>query len=597
MRAGDALSNIRVILAGPSNIEISTQTWLPASVVLPSNYVITGSNTLLLNRTPDRLDVVLNNTTVIRTSNASLPAAFSNGLLRVTASNGGVFRDVTLQGCMVHATPSRFLAGLESTSIRAPEITGLSQSNASVLAGLVGTSNLLSGRIDAASNAAGFGSNLSGPVATLSNQLFGLTNLRAVATSNFAYPGIESLNATTLTHSNQIQDALARATWSSNTSHYSSNALASTNSTAVAASNHTFLNVPTLSNVSYTASNTAATSLVRSTWSSNSIAGLAPSSSLTTTNSIAVATSNYSYGNIPGLLSADVTLSNTANTALLRATHASNSLPNYALNSALASTNSTAVAASNHTFTQVPALSNTAWTASNNAATALVRSAFASNALPSYATATSLATTTTTANTGLSTAQWSSNNLLNRNAGGTVAGVANFNNYVNLRGGTTAGGLGSIGSHVPYTDGTNYLRGPLVVADTAAADTVCVGTTTAQSGAKMTISGRVHPTELRIGNLPGAALLGNTTLTYFASGKIAVGASSTRTVTIVIDGNFPEICDIYATPVVQDVNDSFSVTVRYQSTTQIALGICRVDSSGGWTASMSVNVMVIGRPI
>lgn len=296
LRVGDMTSNITVSLLPNSNMQLSTQSQTFAPVTVPSAYLVTGTNTIALNRTPTALSCYLNNSNIIRTT-TGLPASFSNGVVTATASNNNAFAALTYQSSQTIESPTTFTR---------PVTTGpltVSGSNIRLFPGadpnqgvtVIGrgqdgaTFTVYNGGLRSW-NGLGFECATDGVTRFVHNTRTGDTSIAG------------DLNIRNINSSNVI--------WTSNAATFGSNTAVTANSTATAAN--------TLAGTANTTANSATTT---ATWASNA--------SFFSSNA-ATFGSNTS-----------VTAANTANAA--------NSLANAAFNNANFAS-STAVAASNNSF-------------------------------------------------------------------------------------------------------------------------------------------------------------------------------------------------------------------------------------------------------
>lgn len=124
----DATSNLSVRLQG-SNLSIFNQSSNLFNNFTP--YLVQSAfNTIGINRYDNSVIVSINSSNIVRvTSSNQLPSAYSNSYIEVTASNGGVFKDITLQPVGVTNTPMKFTKPIKATTITASNITSCNLSS------------------------------------------------------------------------------------------------------------------------------------------------------------------------------------------------------------------------------------------------------------------------------------------------------------------------------------------------------------------------------------------------------------------------------------------------------------------------------------
>lgn len=166
----DGTSNISVRLLG-SNLKITNATSNLCSVFSP--YIIPNSfNTVGVNRYDNSVMVSVNASNIVRlTSSNELAASYSNSSILVTASNAGVFKDVTYQSVVVTNTAMTFVKPVKAVTIAASNITACNlavmTSNISASTSLaiyssntvIGLSNLVVPQATFSSNVAQWSSN------------------------------------------------------------------------------------------------------------------------------------------------------------------------------------------------------------------------------------------------------------------------------------------------------------------------------------------------------------------------------------------------------------------------------------------------------
>jgi len=170
----DGTSNISVRLLG-SNLKITNATSNLCSVFSP--YIIPNSfNTVGVNRYDNSVMVSVNASNIVRlTSSNELAANYSNSSILVTASNAGVFKDVTYQSVVVTNTAMTFVKPVKAVTIAASNITAC---NLAVMTSNISASTSLA--VYSSNTVIGL-SNLVVPQATFSSNI-------SVWSSNNLYP-------------------------------------------------------------------------------------------------------------------------------------------------------------------------------------------------------------------------------------------------------------------------------------------------------------------------------------------------------------------------------------------------------------------------
>ena len=188
----------------------------------------------------------------------------------------------------------------------------------------------------------------------------------------------------------------------------------------------------------------------------------------------------------------------------------------------------------------------------------------------------------------LNRAIWSSNNLGTfSNNDLTLSSNLNVVEYTSLQKGRH--GAAGVLTHLPYTDGTNYIRGRTIFADTSNAECVHIGDTSGgiNSYYKLTVVGTTRLDSVRIGG--GDEIYG---LKHYAT--TINGSSGATTVDITVNGTFPGNCLVFPSiEVSASYNDVFACTVKAKSTTSIRFLICRADAVAAWGQTITLRFMVL----
>jgi hypothetical protein len=91
--------------------------------------------------------------------------------------------------------------------------------------------------------------------------------------------------------------------------------------------------------------------------------------------------------------------------------------------------------------------------------------------------------------------------------------------------------------------------------------------------------------------------LNSTTINHIQVYTVSIGSSSNRKSNFTIFGTFPSTgYFVSITPVSASsgIDDAFSFVIRAKSSTFIEATACRVDSSGGWSQNLGIEVLIVG---
>ena len=143
---GDTTSNITVALNG-SNMVVSNATSNLFNNFIPSSYLISGYNSIFINRIEGKLIVGINGSNILRISNSNvLPQTYNNSTVSITASNNTKFSSISLSPTAVTNVPMNFTQPIKATSITCSNVSSCNL-------------DILTSNISIASNVAYYSSN------------------------------------------------------------------------------------------------------------------------------------------------------------------------------------------------------------------------------------------------------------------------------------------------------------------------------------------------------------------------------------------------------------------------------------------------------
>lgn len=157
------------------------------------------------------------------------------------------------------------------------------------------------------------------------------------------------------------------------------------------------------------------------------------------------------------------------------------------------------------------------------------------------------------------------------------------NGYVRLRG--ADGGGGEITEFPNQSNKINYIMGNTSICRFGGNLGVGVGP---PSSYKVDVNGTINTTGLRINS---------STINHIQRYSLVAGSSSGRKLGFSITGSFPSgNYSVFPSIVAgsSSIDDNFAVVIMSKSSTNITGSICRVDATGGWAASITLELLIVG---